>query len=96
VPLPFTKAQRGLGIATAHFSDRAGLYSGCVVAEQVALGAKCPVVLLLLMEFSVASIQLQEVLGHEYAGHCHNMQVMMHDMDLGIASFMGSRFVICR
>jgi hypothetical protein len=35
-----------------------------------------------------------EVLGHEYAGHCHNMQVMMHDTDLGIASFSGGRFVL--
>ena len=48
------------------------------------------------MAMGIASIQLWEVLGHEYAGHCHNMQVMMHDADLGIASFLGGRFVICR
>ena len=40
------------------------------------------------------SIQLRKVLGHEYAGHCHNMQVMMHDTDLEIASFLGGKFVI--
>ena len=54
MPFSFTKAiQRGLGTATAHSSSRTGLYSGSVVAEQVALGAKYPVVLLLLTAFSV-------------------------------------------
>jgi hypothetical protein len=50
----------------------------------------------LAIAIGIASIQLWEVLGHEYAGHCHNMQVMMHDADLGIASLLGGRFVICR
>jgi hypothetical protein len=54
VPFSFTKAiQRGVGITTAHSSGRTGLYSGCMVAEQVALGAKYPAVLLLLTAFSV-------------------------------------------
>jgi hypothetical protein len=54
VPFSFTKSiQRGLGTATAHSSGRTGLYSGSVIAEQVALGEKYPVVLLLLTAFSV-------------------------------------------
>jgi hypothetical protein len=44
VAFSFTKKiQRGLGIAAAHSSGCTGLYSGCVVGEQVALGAKYPV-----------------------------------------------------
>ena len=51
---PFSQLiHKVLGINVGPYSGFTGLYRGATIAERVILGAKCPVVLLLLKSFFV-------------------------------------------
>ena len=41
------------------------------------------------MAMAMAILQLWAVVGHEYAGQCHSIQVIMQATIIGIASFFG-------